>query len=252
MIEQLTKDLLKHIEAHPEWAFSVVFAIAFLESLAFIGVLMPGWLLLVGVGALVGVGVLSFYDMVAAMFIGAVLGEGLSYYLGFHYRDQIRHWKWLDSHQSALERADRFIRRYGVISLVVGRFIGPLRAILPVIAGISGMKQKIFWLVNILSGLLWAPLYLMPGILVGVAVILPEGSKEVMAIFILGQLIFSWLARRWWVLADKPDNESIKKQLKTRSMLALLCCALLIVILISSSIGQSILLTVLQVFSKVT
>ncbi len=244
MLEEYSNQLLSYIEQQPESAFLIVLTIAFLESLAVVGVLLPGWLLLVGVGALVGGGVLPFYSMILAMFIGAVIGEGLSYWLGYHYRDRIRHLSWFESHEKALNRADRFIRRYGVISLAIGRFIGPLRAVLPVVAGISGMSQRLFWSVNIASGVLWAPLYLVPGILVGAALSLPEGSREVMAVFLIAQIFFIWMARKWWL--DALKSRENRARLKLQSWLATSCACLMVIIFVLSPVGQQ----VVQVFAQ--
>ncbi|WP_144393085.1 DedA family protein [Pleionea sediminis] len=239
MLEQYTSELLDFIEQQPGWAFLIVFFIAFLESMAIIGVLMPGWVMLLGVGALVGGGVLSFYEMAFAMFLGAVVGEGLSYHVGYYYRDSIRHWRWIESHQVAMERADRFIKNYGVLSLIVGRFIGPLRAILPLMAGISGMGLRLFWGVNVGSGIIWAPAYLIPGILVGASLSLPEGSKEVLGIFFIAETIFIILSRKWWLDSLKVQ-ESKKKQKRFQSLLAGSVAVLLFVILSVSPAGKAL------------
>jgi membrane protein DedA with SNARE-associated domain len=249
LFESYSQQILTFIENHPESAFWVVLIIAFLESMAVVGVLVPGWLMLLGVGALIGGGVLPFYSIALAMFLGAVIGEGISYFLGYHYRDRIRHLSWLESHQKVLERADRFIVRYGVISLFVGRFIGPLRAVLPLVAGVSGMSQTVFWVVNIGSGLLWAPMYLVPGILVGTALVLPEGSREFMAVFLLAEIVFIWLARKWWL--DAGRNKQQQQRLKIQSWLATACGCLLMAIFSVSPVGKQVLQLFAQVLSIV-
>jgi membrane protein DedA with SNARE-associated domain len=244
LFESYSQQILTFIENHPESAFWIVLIVAFLESMAVVGVLVPGWLILLGVGALIGGGILPFYSMALAMFLGAVVGEGFSYFLGYHYRDRIRHWRWLESHQQALNKADNFMRRYGVLSLVIGRFIGPLRALLPLVAGVSGMSQKVFWSVNFGSGIMWAPLYLVPGILVGTALSLPEGSRELMAVFLLAEIVFLWLARKWWLDAARIKEQQFR--LKLQSGLAITCCGLLIFIFVLSPVGQQ----VVQVFGQ--
>lgn len=251
LFESYSQSILRFIEQSPEWAFFIVLGITFLESLAFIGVLMPGWLLLVGVGALVGSQVLGFYPIVLAMLIGAVLGEGLSYYLGYHYREKIRQWRWIESHQKGLERADRFIAQYGAMSLVIGRFIGPVRAVLPVVAGVSGMRQGYFWFINVSSGLLWAPLYLLPGVLVGAAINLPEGSQEVLAVAAIGELMLLWLARRWWIQSNKIENNDQSRLLRFRVIMAIICGLLLLLIVLMSEVGQALINTLARVLSVV-
>lgn len=239
MIEHYTNQILLFIEQQPAWAFFVVLLIAFLESMAIVGVLMPGWLMLLGVGALVGSGVLSFYNMAFAMFLGAVIGEGLSYYLGYHFKDKIRHWRWIENHQKAMARADRFIQNYGVLSLIIGRFIGPLRAILPLMAAISGMRQRVFWLVNVGSGIFWAPVYLIPGVLVGASLSLPKGTQEVMVIFLCAETLFIWLARKWWLDSKRQEGELARRK-KLQSLLAIGVSIMTWLVVSFSPVGKSL------------
>ncbi len=236
------EQLLQSIQEQPTWAFFVVFMVAFLESLAIIGVLVPGWLILVGVGVLVGHGQLDFYSMIAAMFIGAVVGEGLSFWLGRYYRDKIRHLSWFESHQSALAKADKMINEFGVLSIYIGRFVGPIRAILPVVIGASLMPRRTFWTANILSGIIWAPLYLLPGILVGVAVTLTTEVKQTLLVTVFILAIFVFLARHWWV-KYKSSKSSVDL---TKFLIAIAIAILVFVVFALSNEGQ-ILVTALEI-----
>jgi undecaprenyl-diphosphatase len=209
------------IEQNPTWSFAIVGLVVFFESLVIVGVLVPGWLILVAVGALVGSGVLPLYSVLLAMIVGAILGEGLSYVIGRYFRHDIRHWSWFERHHSVLERSDNFIKRYGVLSLVVGRFIGPIRAILPTVAGISGMPRRVFWAVNIGSALLWAPLYLFPGILAGAALELPNDAKEIVAVATIAIILFAFLARHWWV-TNKKNYSYLAMMISLTSFIAIL------------------------------
>ncbi|WVM90805.1 VTT domain-containing protein [Halopseudomonas pachastrellae] len=67
-----------------------------------------------------------------------------------------RHPQWID-------RGERFFRRYGWVSVVLGRFIGPIRPIIPLVAGMFDMPAWRFVAINLLSALVWAPAYLIPG-----------------------------------------------------------------------------------------
>ncbi|MCP4412238.1 MAG: DedA family protein, partial [Gammaproteobacteria bacterium] len=123
-IEQLTT----WISQNPDWALFIVFGIAFIESLAVIGILMPGWLLLVGVGVLIGTGNLNFYLASIFCFGGAVLGEYISFMVGVRYQEQVHHWKIFQRHPDWLEKTEHFFQRYGIASIALGRFVGPVRA----------------------------------------------------------------------------------------------------------------------------
>jgi membrane protein DedA with SNARE-associated domain len=193
-MEPFTDYLLHAIQNHTEWAWLVVFLIAFAESLAIIGIMVPGWLLLVGIGTLIGTNVLSFYPIVFSAYVGAVLGEYLSYILGYHYHQSILDWRLFKSHQALLEKAKIFFERYGTAGVFFGRFVGPLRAVIPFSAGVFQMKKSTFTWVNLTSGIIWAPLYLTPGILAGAAYKLDKQTGIESVLIILLITLMGWYA----------------------------------------------------------
>jgi len=165
--------LLDWITANPTSAGLVVALLSLLESLAIIGVIVPGVALLFGVGALIGTGVLDFWSMCSAAIVGAIIGDAISFFLGQHYHLQIkRHIK-----EKHLKIGHDFFNKHGSKSIIIGRFFGPIRAIIPLIAGIMQMPAKQFYFANIISALLWAPAYLIPGAVFGMAI--NEASESI-------------------------------------------------------------------------
>lgn len=181
--------LLEWISQHPEQAGWVIFIVACAESLAIIGVLVPGVVVLLGAGALIGSGVLDFWNMCAWAVAGAILGDGLSYALGRHFQYITQRWRWFQVHPGQLQQGIGFFEKYGDISVALGRFFGPLRAIVPLVAGILGMPAKRFYLANIISAIAWAPAYLAPGILLGKA----TGSDNLGVVLLMVAGIFAVL-----------------------------------------------------------
>lgn len=165
-MESLVDQCVRLIETHQAWAGVVVGLLAFGESLILIGILLPGTTVLVIVGGLVGAGLIHPLPVVLAAIIGAALGDVVSYYLGIWLGRGVVH-KWpLNRHRREVARARLFFRRYGFAAIFLGRFFGPLRATVPLVAGMMGMNRSRFQLANILSALVWAPAILMPGWLV--------------------------------------------------------------------------------------
>ncbi len=183
--------LLELIQQNYFWALSIVFLIAFAESMAIIGLLVPGWALLVGVGGLIGADLLDFYPVVLSAYLGAVLGESLSFYLGIRFKHQILSWQYFQKHQALVTKSETFFAKHGAIGVFVGCFIGPVRAFLPLVAGLSGMNSRTFLWVNLSSALLWAPFYLIPGILVGAAVTIDQeiAASLLLILFLLGLVV---------------------------------------------------------------
>ncbi|AOV17738.1 hypothetical protein BJI67_12360 [Acidihalobacter aeolianus] len=154
---------------HPELAWGVVFLIALGESLAVVGLLIPGSAIMFAIGALVAAGALNLWTTLAAAAVGAVVGDSLSYWLGYHYCDHVRDMWPFRKHPQWLQTGERFIQRHGGKSVLFGRFVGPVRPIVPVVAGMMRMSPRRFLWANLLSALLWAPAYMAPGIGFGVA-----------------------------------------------------------------------------------
>jgi undecaprenyl-diphosphatase len=159
--------LLLWVEHNPTYAGWVVFGMALAESLAIVGMLIPGVIVLFGVGTLIGAGILDFWSMCLWAVAGAVIGDGLSYWLGHHFEYLTERWRWFRLHPDHLQRSIRFFERYGDLSVALGRFFGPIRAVVPLVAGLMRMPPKRFFAANILSALVWAPAYLVPGMLFG-------------------------------------------------------------------------------------
>jgi len=178
------ESLLNLVHQYAEWAWLIVFVIAFAESMAIIGLLIPGWALLLGIGTMIGADLLQFFPIVTSAYLGAVIGEYLSFYVGYHYHEPILKWKYLARHQGLIDQSREFFDKHGAAGVFFGRFIGPIRAVIPLIAGISEMPKRTFFWVNLTSGVIWAPLYLIPGILIGAAYNLNSETSTAL-IFIL-------------------------------------------------------------------
>ncbi|MGX7872588.1 DedA family protein [Mesorhizobium sp. ORM6] len=151
------------IENHQAWAGLVVGLLAFGESLVLVGILLPGTTVLVIVGGLVGAGIVQPLPVLLSAMIGAALGDTISYFLGKWLGRGVVH-KWpLNRHRREIARARLFFQRYGFVAVFVGRFFGPVRATVPLVAGMMGMNRRRFQIANILSAIIWAPVVLSPG-----------------------------------------------------------------------------------------
>jgi undecaprenyl-diphosphatase len=142
-------------------------AIAMCESLAFIGILVPGIALLFAIALVAGEQQITLLPLLFSAFVGAVAGDGLSYYLGRYANPWLQH-RWpFNAYPAWHQRGASFFRRYGALSILAGRFIGPIRPVIPFVAGTFEMPAARFFGVNILSAALWAPANILPGYWVG-------------------------------------------------------------------------------------
>lgn len=145
----------------------IIFLIAFLETLLLVGFFFPGSVALVAIGGLIASGHLDLWPTLFWAFLGAVIGDNISFWIGVYFKTPIKHSKWYQKHEHAFHQGEEFFHKYGAYSVALGRFVGPIRAVIPAIAGSLGMSGKLFFIVNVFSALIWAPAYIMPGVLVG-------------------------------------------------------------------------------------
>ena len=164
-LEAYAHQLVEFVRVHEAWAAPVVFALAFGESLAFISLLIPAWAALVAIGALIGSGELNFWPIWVAGALGAAFGDWLSYWIGFKLGPPVAHIWPLSRHPELLPKGEAFVKRWGVLAIFIGRFFGPLRASVPLVAGVLGMHWWAFQIANFTSALLWAAVLLAPGTL---------------------------------------------------------------------------------------
>lgn len=143
--------------------FPSSFSLAFGESLAFLSLLLPATVILLALGALIGESGIAFWPIWAAAAAGAFFGDWLSYWIGYHYQDRVAHMWPLSRNPQLLARGHAFFERWGVLGIFIGRFFGPLRAVVPLVGGICGMPQRYFQLANVTSAMIWAFGILAPG-----------------------------------------------------------------------------------------
>lgn len=166
-MESIISDLGQFISDHRAWAGPIVGVIAFGESLAVVGMLIPATPIMLAIGGLVGAGIVEPWPIIIGAIIGAVIGDIVSYFLGWWLGRSIIH-KWpLNKHRTGVARARLLFRRYGFSAVFLGRFFGPIRCTVPMVAGMMSMDQTRFQTANVLSAMVWAPVMFLPGWLAG-------------------------------------------------------------------------------------
>jgi membrane protein DedA with SNARE-associated domain len=140
------------------WSYALVGALAFLETSAFVGLVAPGELAVVLGGVLAGRGQMELPLLVAVVWAAAVAGDVCGYLLGRTLGRPflVRHGGRLGATPARLEQVDRFFVRHGAKAIVIGRFVGIVRAMGPFTAGASGMRPARFVAADVVGAGLWA------------------------------------------------------------------------------------------------
>lgn len=180
------------IALHPHYAGLAVFLIAMAESLAIVGLLIPGVAMMFAAGALVGAGALSFAPICAYAIAGAVVGDGISFWLGWRYRDRVLSLWPFTRYPGMIARGVDYFHRYGGRSVLFGRFVGPIRAVIPLVAGMLAMPARKFVYINVLSAVLWGPAYLLPGMAFGASLELATKVTGRLAGLLIALLVVLW------------------------------------------------------------
>jgi membrane protein DedA with SNARE-associated domain len=188
------------VAQNPEWALIVTFLAAIIEAVAILGTVIPGTVIVMGVAGAAAVAGQPILPFIVVAIIGAVIGDFLSYWIGYRYRHTVRQWWPLAQRPQLMARADRFFERYGSYSVALCRFIPVLRSTVPLVAGITGMSRRRFLIANVSSALVWAPAHVCPAQLAGLSIDrLRAGDWESAALFGAGVVaccVAIWLVHR--------------------------------------------------------
>jgi membrane protein DedA with SNARE-associated domain/membrane-associated phospholipid phosphatase len=198
METEWTQDLLIWLTANPGWAGFWVFVMSFVESLAFVGILVPGIIILFGLGALISLGTMDVLPIWIWGSLGAFAGDIVSYAIGRRYRSHLVEIWPFSRFPKMLERGQEYFNVHGPKSLAIGRFIGPLRPVIPVTAGMLGLAPRRFLLVAIPACILWTPAYLVPGMLFGASLEVASEYAGRMSLVLIIAFVVLWLT--WWVI----------------------------------------------------
>jgi membrane protein DedA with SNARE-associated domain len=175
--------IIAYVSMHPQYAAAAVFLLAFSEAVPIIGTVVPGSTLIVAVSALAIEAEISPGLLMVAAIMGAIAGDGASFWLGRRcHREILQRWP-LNQFPKLIARSEAFFNRYGGASVFLARFTAVVRAFVPLIAGIVRMPARQFYVANILSALVWAPAHVFPGVVFGLLVSLAGARRE--QIFIL-------------------------------------------------------------------
>ena len=161
--------LIGLVSLHAGLAYTAIFLCALLEAVPILGSLIPGSTVILALSALVPTGSLHLTPVLAAAITGALLGDGLAYWIGrISQREVLTSWP-MSNYPALVDKSETFFHRYGTLAVFFARFVPPIRAVVPVTAGALGMSPQRFYPVNAAAVLLWACAHVLSGALAGSA-----------------------------------------------------------------------------------
>jgi membrane protein DedA with SNARE-associated domain len=234
---QLIKRVLPDIDAQKvledvsgslgAWTYVIAGAFAFLETGAFVGLIAPGETVVVLAGAVAGQGATSVVLTIGVVWLCAFLGDTCSFYLGEKLgRDWVlRHGPRLRITPERFGQVEDYFANHGGKTILVGRFIGLVRALAPFIAGSSGMPYRQLAPYSILGTGMWATLFTLLGYFASknIDAVLANSEHALLAFaVIVGLIVAGIVAYRWLKVPANRDRlaAGMEKRPVLRNLLA--------------------------------
>jgi membrane protein DedA with SNARE-associated domain/membrane-associated phospholipid phosphatase len=147
------------------WTYLLVGALAFLETGAFVGLIAPGETAIIVGGVVAGQGEIDILVLIALVWFAAVAGDLTSFLLGRYLGREFmeRHGRKVSITPERLEKVEEFFENHGGKAILIGRFVGLVRAIAPFLAGSGGMPLKRFLPYDIIGAGLWGSAFCLIG-----------------------------------------------------------------------------------------
>jgi membrane protein DedA with SNARE-associated domain/membrane-associated phospholipid phosphatase len=164
-LPNLEESLITVGETLGQWTYVLVGALAFLETGAFVGLVAPGETAMLLGGLVAGQGEISVVTLIGVVWTCAVAGDLTSFVLGRRLGRTflVRHGAKVQITEERLHTVEGFFDRHGGKAILIGRFVGLVRAIAPFLAGSSGMPVRRFLPYDIIGAGLWGSTFVLLG-----------------------------------------------------------------------------------------
>jgi membrane-associated protein len=196
----LDKHLSPIIQEYGAWTYLLLFLIVFCETGLVITPFLPGDSLLFAAGAFAASGSLSIWVLMAILFVAAVLGDTVNYWVGHFLGHRLLNAKRRLIKPEHLAYTHEFYEKYGGKTIIIARFVPIVRTIAPFVAGLGTMSYGRFMSYNIIGGAAWVLICTLAGYLFGNLPFVQENFSLVVLMIIVLSLLPAvwevWRARR--------------------------------------------------------
>lgn len=158
--------IIAFVKANQHYAPLVVFLMSMAETIVVLSVLVPSTFLLFAIGGLLAAGGVPLMPSLIAGGLGASLGYAMMYLISASLNERILTLWPFRNYPEMIEKTRSFLRRRGILAVFLGHYAGPLRVLVPIVAGVSHMPPAPFMFANALGAAGWICLFLAPGYLV--------------------------------------------------------------------------------------
>jgi membrane protein DedA with SNARE-associated domain len=213
-LPNVEETLIRVGETLGPWTYLLVGALAFAETGAFIGLLAPGETAMLLGGLVAGQGQIDVVTLIGIVWVCAVAGDMTSFFLGRRLGRAflVRHGAKVQITEERLQAVEAFFDRHGGKAILLGRFVGLVRAIAPFLAGSSGMSVRRFAPYDIIGAGLWGSTFVLLGYIFwqSFSTLVSYAKKGALALgtVIVLMVAIAWLVR--WV--RRPENRRAARE----------------------------------------
>jgi membrane protein DedA with SNARE-associated domain len=200
--------LIDVVGSHPHFALIAIFLLALSEAVPVVGTVVPGSTAILGISALATTAQLDPWLLLVAATLGAIAGDGFSFWLGMRYHAEVLHGWPLNRYPQLIARSKAYIEHYGIASVFIALAV----------AGVLRMSPPHFYAANVASALVWAPLHVFPGVLLVMAISLAGIRAERLILLVLAAAV---LASTLWGLLRARSRERAAAPTRPLRLLAM-------------------------------
>jgi membrane-associated protein len=153
---------------------------------------LPGDSLLFAAGALIAkVGVLNVWVLIPLLFLSAILGDNVNYFVGKYIGHKIFEMKYIRQFikKEYLDRTHQFYEKHGGRTIVMARFVPIIRTFAPFVAGLGEMEYKKYITYCVIGGIIWVSSLTLAGYYFGGIDVIKNNFELVVFAIILISLI---------------------------------------------------------------
>ncbi len=185
----LDKYLPAIIASYGNLIYGLLFLIIFCETGLVITPFLPGDSLLFVAGTLSGFGGLNIGILLVSLYIAAILGDTVNYFIGKYVGHKILDMNLPVIRKEHLDKTHQYFDKYGPVTIVIARFAPFVRTLAPFLAGMGEMEYKTFLMYNVTGGILWVSTFLLAGYFLGGIPIVKENMSLVAMLIIIISLV---------------------------------------------------------------
>lgn len=177
------------IQNYGAWTYFILFTIIFIETGIVVAPYLPGDSLLFVAGTYAALGMLNLPLTFILLVIASTIGDSVNYAIGSYLGTKIykKKYKWINMH--ALEKSKIFFDKNGAITIILARYLPIIRTFAPLLAGVSKMNYRKFFIYNVVGAILWVSTFMLAGYFFGNIPFVKENRSIILFSIIILTLI---------------------------------------------------------------